>query len=223
MARYPIMLLTIVLLTVAIAVTYFVKTRTGDKGLDEQPQVENRWDEWGDPNDPNSPQDPNMEPVPEVPGAVPQSFDQALQISQQTGKPVMLFFTSSRSTDWVPKMRETLADPKVAALMSNYVFYEVDCDREQPRYRLSGWPTIAITDSNGVIKRYMVGYKGALAFRVWLKNGRVERNEVPVPQDYQMPPQMPQEQNNYQIQPEYPQPEAEPERRWGSRIFNRGG
>ena len=52
MARYPIMLLTIVLLTVAIAVTYFVKTQSGDKGLDKQPQVENRWDEWGNPSDP---------------------------------------------------------------------------------------------------------------------------------------------------------------------------
>ena len=220
--RFPVMLMIMVALAIAIGVTYYVKTRPVDpvdQATQELPEgqtpIEDRWDEWDDPS--------GETPEYQDPGMV-RSFDDALAMSKQTGKLVMLFFTSDRAEtdEWVPKMRKTLADPKVAEAISQFIFYEVNCDREPPRYRLAGYPTIAVVDGNGTVQKHLVGYKGVLAFKVWLRDGVFRRSE-PVPPEYPQLEQPQLEQPPQYPQPEYPPPSVEPEPERRFRIFPRSG
>lgn len=209
--RFPVMLLVMVVLAITIGVTYYVKTRPVDPGVvaeqlpegQPEPSVEDQWNEW---NETPEFEDPEMV----------RGFDDALAMSKQTGKLVMIFFTSDKAEidEWVPKMRKTLADPKVAEAISQFIFYEVNCDREPPRYRLSGYPTIAVVDGNGTVKKHLVGYKGVLAFKLWLRDGVLKRSE-PVQPEY---PQLEERPQLEQPQPEYPPQSVEPERK---RLFQR--
>jgi len=101
-----------------------------------------------------------------------QNFEQAKQISQQSGKPVLAFFGASWC-NWCKKIeQETLTDESVRAAMANYVYIKIDADTNKnlvSQYKVRGLPTFFIMDSNGTELKKESGFMDANKMREFLK------------------------------------------------------
>lgn len=93
-----------------------------------------------------------------------ENYDEALQKSQATNKPLLLFFTGSDWCIWCNRLeKEVFEDPQfIASAGDSYIFLKLDFPSNkrqdnriakqnsqlQSKYHIEGYPTIILLDSN---------------------------------------------------------------------------
>jgi len=106
------------------------------------------------------------------------SYDEALNESTSSGKPILIHFTADWC-GWCKRMkRDTYSHPEVARLMNeNFVPTMVDADdnpRLKAEYGVEGLPTIWFLKSPGEGITYVPGYVDAPTFKQllqWVSSG----------------------------------------------------
>ena len=115
-------------------------------------------------------------------------YEEALEASRESGKPVLMNFTGS---DWCPpciQMKNNVLDTADfhEFATDNLVLLELDFPRNKPQepevarqnrelaesFRIQGYPTFVVTDEEGNELRRTVGYKrgGPEAFIAWIED-----------------------------------------------------
>jgi|GEM_PF-4195631 len=121
---------------------------------------------------------PEHKPVPrperKIPDS-PQTYQDALALSQETGKPIVLYFTAPSWCEPCKAMeRTTLKDHKVKAALQPYIFYKVDVDGIEQSvakaWRIRSVPVYIITDSTQRTRKIGQGFRSADAFVEWLNS-----------------------------------------------------
>ncbi|MFH1368462.1 MAG: thioredoxin family protein [Elusimicrobiota bacterium] len=95
------------------------------------------------------------------------NFQEALQVSAQSGKPVMADFYADWC-GWCKKLDEdTYSDSEVIKLSKGFVCVKVDADVDgasSKKYDIRGLPTILFTDAKGKVIHRIGGYLGPRDF-----------------------------------------------------------
>lgn len=101
------------------------------------------------------------------------SYKEALEISGQSGKPVLVFFTA----DWCSYCRkmksEAMADARVTEVLKNYILVYVDTDKDREstaKFRITKLPSQVITNYKEEKLKFNAGYMQAEPFAKWLNN-----------------------------------------------------
>ena len=143
--------------------------------------VKENWewrDSWTDKNQPTQ-IEPKQEIVDEKPEVkevkeqiVASSYDDAVNKSKQYGMPILIIF-KAHWCHWCVKMeQETLVDSKVKTAMMNFVYLEVDTDRDSAttrKFGISGLPAYVISNADGKKIKDSNGYQNAKKFCAWLE------------------------------------------------------
>jgi len=169
----------IVLLSIALLGAW--QMRQGGGGLFQPDKPNWQWsDDWnsnqispppqGQPISPPNQSQPNPQPNQQL---VAQTFDQAKQLSQQSGRPILLIFGASWC-HWCQKMeQETLTDSGVKSSMMKYVFVKIDTDRDKSstsQFGVRGLPTSVIANSSGQEVKKQEGFMDANKMKSFLGN-----------------------------------------------------
>ena len=167
-SKTNVFIVVIGLLTIAL----FVAVQYKKESLAQpKPPIQNEWKNWKVPENPKPQPQPVPPTQPEV-STTPKNYQEALEIAKRVNKPIFLYFYSD-ACHWCRKMKtETLDDPKVQAVLSNYVVYYVNTAKETSvarKYGVSGIPAYFIIDSNERVQKRGIGYKGDSVFLIWLK------------------------------------------------------
>jgi thioredoxin-related protein len=103
------------------------------------------------------------------------SYQEALKISLETGKPVLAFFTSD-SCVWCDKMKsETLTDSNVIEAMKNYIFVVVDTNKDRDgvrKFGIVGLPSYVITNAKEEKFKSGSGFMNGANFNNWLNDSK---------------------------------------------------
>jgi len=149
------------------------------------PQVESRWDRNdGDQKPVGIPQKSTENLISEPPKStenepqkpevfIPRSYKQALDLAKSMDKSLFLYFTSERCEYCAKMQKDTLNDPKVKELLSQYVFYSIDVNGQES-YVATGAqikmvPYYLICTGDRKVLKSGVGYKGIISFINWLQ------------------------------------------------------
>ena len=113
------------------------------------------------------------EVVPEVAEQiVASSYQDAIKKSKESNKQILIMF-KAEWCHWCKKMEaDSLTDSKVKTEMMNYVYLEVDTDRDNAttrKFGVSGLPSYVISNANGDKIKSDNGYRNAKQFAQWLK------------------------------------------------------
>lgn len=153
----------------------------------KEPTTNWKWeDNWKMPN--GVPSTPKEQPKPVAPQATPkvvaQNYNDAIQKSVESGKPILIFFTAEWC-NWCKKMKsETIPNEKVQDSLKNYVFLIVDADKERDlakNYKVSSLPTVVVAGSDGKKIRSDSGFKDVATFSKWLEMPNEPQNGMRVP------------------------------------------
>jgi thiol:disulfide interchange protein DsbD len=162
------LIVAILALAVVLAGAYWYKTN--QESVQGQPEQQEKWDDWEIGDDIYiQPKEPKNEPKNE-PTRKATSYEDALKLSNETGKPVFLYF----SADWCPackKMERVLSEDKVQKALENYVSWHVDTNTERDltrQYDVTGIPSYFVVDGSEKILRDGKGYRSADRFLDWL-------------------------------------------------------
>lgn len=143
-----------------------------------------KWDDnWSGKGQPVAPPKAVTPPAPTVPPATPApspgqqliagSYQEGINKSGETGKPVLAFFTSD-SCSWCVKMKsDTMTDSRVQAVLRNYILVYVDTDRDREAIRKFGvraLPSFVVTNHREERLKMDMGYKNADSFSSWLND-----------------------------------------------------
>jgi thiol:disulfide interchange protein len=103
------------------------------------------------------------------------SYQEALKISSETGKPVLAFFTSD-GCGWCDKMkRETLTDSNVVEAMKSYVFVFVDTSKDRDgvrKFGIVGLPSYVVTNAKEERLKFGSGFMNGINFHNWLTGSK---------------------------------------------------
>ena len=80
---------------------------------------------------------------------------------------VLLFFTEDHCI-WCDRMKREMKKPAVRSAMDRYEVREIHDSNLARQYRVSGYPTLVITDSAGNELARQKGYRDAAGFTAWL-------------------------------------------------------
>lgn len=104
------------------------------------------------------------------------SYQEALKISSETGKPVLAFFTSD-GCGWCTKMKaETLTDKSVIETMKNYIFVFVDTNKDRDgvrKFGIVGLPSYVITNGKEDTFKSGSGFMNGVNFNNWLNDPKL--------------------------------------------------
>lgn len=124
---------------------------------------------------------PTEKPLPISDGAIAQTFDEAMELSRQQDRPILLLF-ASEDCSWCQKSRtETLINTTVRQITKKFLFVVIDVnDRSNAalrnRYGVKGLPTYVVTDSDGEIIQSVAGFQPVpTVFADWLNHPEVWR------------------------------------------------
>lgn len=91
------------------------------------------------------------------------SMDEALKLSKQSGKPIMVDFYADWC-GWCKKLdKDTYADAKVVDLSEKFINTKINTDNDKfnaHKYKIRGLPTILFLDSDGQVLQRIGGYVG---------------------------------------------------------------
>ncbi|RDJ35543.1 MAG: thioredoxin [Crenarchaeota archaeon] len=177
-------LLTVILiLCIGIGIAYWMKNNQKDGAVDAP---KNEWNDWSQDkksNDSNNWEKYNEiqnNPEPEVnsgppappPGVSAASYKDALNLSKNHKKPVLLFFTANWCGYCRQMKADTLSNTQVKNNMKDFIFYEVNTDREQSlarQYGVRGLPTYKVINSEEKVLAEGSGFKEPRDFIAWLQ------------------------------------------------------
>lgn len=216
----------IVLLTIACVLGYMHK-RQGN-GIDNGPNTNWIWNNDWQSSGGGTPPPPGQPPIGGGPPVMPPSgnqltasnYKEAVQIAGREGKPILVMFSATWCT-WCQKMKaETLTDPQVSALMTNYVYVVVDVDKERDvanKFNVKSIPAYNVTNSKEENLKSGVNYLKPSEFAVWLNNPSMFSQPKsgppiqPLPDEKQKPQNPPQRQKPQQRQQRPPQNTVPPQ------------
>ena len=109
----------------------------------------------------------------------PRTYKEALDLSRETGKQIVLYFTAPGWCNPCKAMENgeghtpaTLRDRRVKAVLVPYIFYKVDVDGvERPVAKMWGVksvPTYVVTDCSQKVYKVGYGYRSPEKFVEWL-------------------------------------------------------
>jgi thiol:disulfide interchange protein DsbD len=161
------LIVTILALAVVLAGAYWYKTN--EKASQGQPEQQEQWHDWEIGDDiyiqPKEPKEPKDEPTRKA-----TSYEDALKLSNETGKPVFLYF----SADWCPackRMEQTLSKEEVQKVLEGYISWHVNTNTERDlteQYNVTGIPAYFVVDGSEKVLRDGKGYRSAERFLDWL-------------------------------------------------------
>jgi len=130
------------------------------------------WGSWSNPQkEPEVEEEPESEESEPEDNSKPKSYEEALKIAADTKKKIVLYFGAEWCGPCQTMHKETLSDADVIAKLEDFVFYEVDTDKEPDiakKFRISGVPSYKIVDSNESVVKEGSGFKSAKNFIDWL-------------------------------------------------------
>lgn len=136
------------------------------------------------------------------------SWDEAVKLSGEKGKPILTLFTSDSCPYCTQFKENVLPNKEVKNLMLNYIFIIEDTTNNEGqriarKFNLRYIPSIVITNSKEEKLKFAEKYMGVEQFVQWLDN----------PGLYQQP--LIKDLPEIKIEPRVePEPEPEPQRRW---------
>jgi len=162
-------MLFIIAIALVLGLLLTIQYKTGI--IDKNDKVNNpNWQKQDWESTINKPIEKKPESKPPVIPANPQTYQEALDLSKQTGKKIFLFFESD-SCYWCKKMKkEVLSNSKVKQALSNHIIFYVNSKTIADKYRISSYPTYFITDHTETMKKRGIGYKPTQQFLWWLNN-----------------------------------------------------
>lgn len=101
-----------------------------------------------------------------------EGYQQGAQISQQTGKPMLVFFTATWCTYCHQMAAEVFTQPTVAAMAERFVCVKVDADAEPAvcqHFRVQGFPTVQFLSPRGEPLNRVVGKQPTEQFLVQMQ------------------------------------------------------
>ena len=99
------------------------------------------------------------------------AYEKALKDSIATNKKIVLFFTADWCGNCTKMKTKTLSDVRVKKALENYIFVELNADKElelSRKYKVKAIPSYKIIDGKETILRDGVGYRGVDEFVKWL-------------------------------------------------------
>ena len=126
---------------------------------------------------------PAQPPAPEHLGAPVLGYDEALDLSTDDGKPLLLDF----SAQWCPPCQTLAADvlhaPQHEATLASLHLVVLDADdpaswATKDRYAVGGYPTVIVTDPEGYELARLTGYPGQDAFLGWLAGAAAHKDTL---------------------------------------------
>jgi thiol:disulfide interchange protein len=145
------------------------------------PNKEDNWeweDKWTGSVDPipqKEEEKPEVSPEKPITQITASSYQEALKISSETGKPVLAFFTSD-SCVWCDKMKaETLTDSNVIEAMKSYIFVVVDTSKDRDgvrKFGIVGLPSYVITNAKEDKFKSGSGFMNGVNFNNWLNDSK---------------------------------------------------
>lgn len=136
---------------------------------------ENNWNNGSHPVQPSAP--PNQPIVPPAQPEVekvtkePKNYNDALKISAESNKPVLVFFTAPWCHYCTQMKQETLPKPEVQAALKKYVFVTVNKDLNRAlgnKFGVTGIPAYVVVNSKEEKLRSTDGYMPPAQFVAWL-------------------------------------------------------
>lgn len=116
--------------------------------------------------------------------AQPMSYQESLQIAQQTGKKVFLYFSGERFCESCRRMKSTFADPSVQQALKGYVYYRINVEGPEAiigrQKGVIGVPTYMIINSEDVVLKTGRGYKNSASFLQWLNVMQANVDNSPI-------------------------------------------
>ena len=100
------------------------------------------------------------------------TYNEAMEMSQTTGKPIFLYF-GAKWCGYCQKMkREVLVDDLVNNSLKSFIILKIDIDKDPElakKYKVRTIPHYVVTSSKDVIIKQDTGYKPKNEFLNWLK------------------------------------------------------
>lgn len=172
-------LLVFVFVSFSSLVIYDFKYGHKFEKLISKTSVENwKWDDkWGNKDNDSLKNDVSKdEPKKEIKDEeqiIADDFNQAIKMSGETGKPILMFFTADWC-GWCKKMKkDVLTDEFVKTSMKNYIFVTIDTDKQKHlarKFKISGLPSYLITNCDQEELKIGSGYADPKKFLNWLDN-----------------------------------------------------
>jgi len=105
----------------------------------------------------------------------PRTYEEALALSKESGKLIVLYFTAPGRCEPCRAMQKTtLKDKMVKSTLDSYVFYQIDVDGSEQliarRWRVTQVPTYIVTDYSQRAQRVGLGYRSPESFVAWLSS-----------------------------------------------------
>lgn len=175
MDKNNLLLVLIGLLFIVLFGSYMHKTEQ----LDFLDNRQERQEDWRQDQDWRNQQTPPSEwpqqPPEQQPHRDPFSYPDAVQLSQQTGKNMVLFFYADWCAHCTAMKASTMEDPDVKRALSNFVYYRVDTDKEGSvgkKYGVRSIPAYHIVNSQETSLKQGEGRVSSSEFIRWMKSNR---------------------------------------------------
>ena len=101
------------------------------------------------------------------------SYEKALKDSLVNNKKIVLFFTADWCGNCTKMKSKTLSDVKVQKALEDYIFVELNADKElelSRKYKVKVIPSYRIIDGKETVFKEGAGNRGVDEFIKWLKN-----------------------------------------------------
>jgi len=169
--------LIIVVVLLILAIVFVYNKKTNDVKAKEEQQ--NSWQDknWNDPQTKVEPKRDQIVPKPAEPEAPikqkADNYQEALELSKKSNKPILLFFTATWCGYCVQMKNNTIPNADVQKMLKNFVYCEIDVDKDKAtatKYGVRSMPTYKIINSGESVLGSSQGYQKPAAFNSWLNN-----------------------------------------------------
>jgi len=170
-----------VILLVVILVCYGLKRNS----INVQNQENWKFGDWNEPKSvsvdkvkpiapvkPTTPEKPLVEPTEPKSQILASSYEEALSLSKEKHKRVLVFFHASWCSPCKQMEEKVFTESNVKDAMLSFVFLTLDVDKEKElcqKYNINSIPSFVIIDEEEEICDKSSGYKDAKTYTKWLE------------------------------------------------------